>query len=230
MNRDRYIRTALRIALLYALLAGIWIFLSDRLLAGLPLDPQQFTRLQTFKGWAFVVASPLLIFLLLYQELRRREMTAEALRESERRLSTLMGNLPGIAYRCRNDQDWNMEFVSEGCFDLTGYYPPDLIQNRTVSFGQLIHPDDGQRVWEQVQAALRDRRPFQPVYRISGSLSSERYVGRRPSPWTAGSSSKSFSALTWSSARPMTRLWRAGRRPWSCGTTRRRDTPAGSPS
>lgn len=40
---------------------------------------------------------------------------AAALRESQRAMTTLLGNLPGMAYRCRNDRDWTMEFISQGC-------------------------------------------------------------------------------------------------------------------
>ena len=48
------------------------------------------------------------------------------------------------------------EFVSEGCLDLTGYQPSDLIGNRKVSYAQLIYPNDRERVWQVVQTALRD--------------------------------------------------------------------------
>jgi hypothetical protein len=35
-----------------------------------------------------------------------------------------------------------MEFVSEGCFELTGYEPSDLVQNKIVSFMELIKKED----------------------------------------------------------------------------------------
>ena len=88
------------------------------------------------------------------------------LRENERALATLISNLPGIAYRCRNDPDWTMEFISEGCAVLTGYTREDIIENRTVSFADLIHQDDQKQVWDDVQRALSDKLPFQLVYRV----------------------------------------------------------------
>jgi len=102
---------------------------------------------------------------LMFDSSKQKRAEAE-LEESQRRLSTLISNLPGMAYRCRNDQDWTMEFVSEGSFALTGYRPEELINSRTVSYGSLIHPDDRDNVWNEVHAALREDRPFQFTYRI----------------------------------------------------------------
>src|SRR6185369_16882165 len=85
-------------------------------------------------------------------------------------------NLPGMAYRCRNDKDWTMEFVSEGCIELTGYKQAGLVQNRTISYAQLIHPDDRESTWNDVQAALREERPFKLVYRISTAAGVEKWV------------------------------------------------------
>ncbi|MDD1749191.1 MAG: GAF domain-containing protein [Methanothrix sp.] len=96
--------------------------------------------------------------------LRRR--TEEALQESQRALSTLMSNLPGMAYRCKNDRYWTMEFVSDGCLALTGYQSEDLLHNRAISYVDLIHPDDQNYVWNEIQDAIAERRPFRLIYRI----------------------------------------------------------------
>jgi PAS domain S-box-containing protein len=100
----------------------------------------------------------------------------EALMESQRMLSTLMGNLPGMAYRCRNDDDWTMEFVSDGCFALTGYEPHQLKWNREVSYAQLIYPEDRNEVWEGVQSAVAQKKPFRLTYRITDASGGERWV------------------------------------------------------
>ncbi|HAA27649.1 MAG TPA: hypothetical protein DCE56_08225, partial [Cyanobacteria bacterium UBA8553] len=100
----------------------------------------------------------------------------EALYESQRTLSTLMSNLPGMVYRCRNDRDWTMEFISEGCFNLTGYYPADLIENQKISFHEIIYPDDREGVSNEVQAALQQNRPYQLEYRITTATGEHKWV------------------------------------------------------
>jgi PAS domain S-box-containing protein len=100
----------------------------------------------------------------------------EALKESERTLSTLLSNLPGMAYRCANDKDWTMLFTSSGSFELTGYWPDDLIRSKVSSFASLIHPDDLDMVNETVQKALDDRVPFELSYRIKDAKGQKKWV------------------------------------------------------
>ncbi|MGH7860470.1 MAG: PAS domain-containing protein, partial [Candidatus Binatia bacterium] len=109
-------------------------------------------------------------------DVTERKETERHLRESQRALSTLMSNLPGMAYRCRNDRDWTIEFVSDGCLDVTGYRPDDLVGNRKLSYGEVIHPDDRETVWNDVQAALAAGRLFQLTYRIRHATGAERWV------------------------------------------------------
>jgi PAS domain S-box-containing protein len=96
----------------------------------------------------------------------QRRQNEQALWEAQQRIATLVGNLPGMAFRCRNDYEWTMEYVSLGCADLTGYRPEDLIDNRCVAFGDLIHAEDRERVWNDVQSALAAKKAYQIVYRI----------------------------------------------------------------
>lgn len=111
-----------------------------------------------------------------FQDIDDAKQVQRARDESERRLETLMSNLPGMAYRCQNVPDWTMEFVSAGCTELTGYEPGDLVDSRRVSFGALIVDTDRDRVWETIQTALQVRQSFEIEYRIRTAEGNERWV------------------------------------------------------
>jgi diguanylate cyclase (GGDEF)-like protein/PAS domain S-box-containing protein len=96
--------------------------------------------------------------------------------DTARMLKTLLGNLDGMVYRCRDDDHWTMEFVSEGCHRLTGYHPADLLHNRRVSYDSLTHPDDRQRVREEISASLPLRGRFDCEYRIRHASGEIRWV------------------------------------------------------
>ena len=81
-----------------------------------------------------------------------------------------------MAYRCRNDRDWTMEFVSEGSVNLTGYQPAELINNSKITYNQLIHPDECEKVWDTIQAALKEHKPFQLTYRIKTADGEQKWV------------------------------------------------------
>ncbi len=104
------------------------------------------------------------------------KLAEQVLREQQRMLDTLLSNLPGMVYRCLNDPKWTIEFVSQGCFALTGYGPEDLVGNRTLAYADVIAPSDQASVWESVQAALAERRPFQLRYRIRSRDGKEKWV------------------------------------------------------
>jgi diguanylate cyclase (GGDEF)-like protein/PAS domain S-box-containing protein len=101
------------------------------------------------------------------------------LQESRRAMTTLVGNLPGMAYRCLNDNKWTMEFVSEGALELTGYIPADIIGNAIVAYNDIVHPDDRDRVWDEVQGALKERDSFEFTYRIKTKDGREKWVWER---------------------------------------------------
>lgn len=110
------------------------------------------------------------------RRLLRASHAEDGMRESQRRLATLLSNLPGMAYRRANDADWTMEFVSEGASDLTGFESDALVGNRSVPYAQLINPDDREVVHNDVQNALREQRAYQLTYRILCANGEEKWV------------------------------------------------------
>jgi light-regulated signal transduction histidine kinase (bacteriophytochrome) len=70
------------IALIYVAFGVVWIFFSDRLLVSLHLDPELITRVQTLKGWLFVVGSAIVLYVALRRYERRGRDAVAALIES----------------------------------------------------------------------------------------------------------------------------------------------------
>ncbi len=87
-------------------------------------------------------------------------------REISPRFSTLLDQIPGMVYQCRNDLNHTLEYTSKGCYALTGYRAEDLILNRVIPFGDLIFPDDREMVWINVQNAVIQQKSYELVYRI----------------------------------------------------------------
>ena len=107
------------------------------------------------------------------RELAERHRIEAESAEIRRKLETLMGNLPGMAYRCLNDRLWTMEFVSRGAYDLTGYSSEELIGNRKISFNELIVKKDQRRLWKKWEKILAGKEVFTEEYQIrtaSGEL------------------------------------------------------------
>lgn len=119
--------------------------------------------------------------ILTINDITERKLAEDALRESERTLSTLMANLPGMAYRCLYDDKWTMLFVSEGCEELTGYNPDDLLGNKKLSFADIVLPIDRKVGRKEIEEAIATHTPFEIQYRIVSSQGKEKWV------WEKGS-------------------------------------------
>jgi PAS domain S-box-containing protein len=110
---------------------------------------------------------------------KERQQAIEALRENERMISTLMGNLPGAAYRSLIDEKWTLEFISEGCLELTGYEAEVFAGNGEVFFGDLIHPEDREHVRQTVTEAVAAGKRFEMSYRIRTAEGAVKWIWER---------------------------------------------------
>ncbi len=117
------------------------------------------------------------VFVAMIVDVTEQVEMENQLQEAQRTLASLLTNMPGMVYRCDNNQARTMQFISPSCEELTGYPSKSFVEDREVSYGHdLIHPEDRERVWQEMQTALNDRRPVQLSYRLKLSDGSLKWV------------------------------------------------------
>ena len=107
-----------------------------------------------------------------------RKRAEEALRESERQLDSLMGHLPGLAYRALADDHWTALFASKGVEELTGY-PGDEFTSHRLHYDDIMLPEDRPATREAVFTGLRERRMYEVEHRIRHKDGSIRWIWAR---------------------------------------------------
>ena len=113
------------------------------------------------------------------------DLTALALESAERQLlmrrtETLMSNLPGMVYQCLNDPpEFTFTFVSQGCYNLIGYTPEELLGNNAVKFFDMVHPDDVDLLKQQNAETLSMGLPLETTFRIVMKDGSIKWIWER---------------------------------------------------
>lgn len=104
------------------------------------------------------------------------KLIEQALIDTNRQHTTLISNLPGFVYRCANDRNWTMEFISDGCLNITGYTPDDFINNKKLAFNDIIHPDYQEAIFKKWDELLPQRKVFKDEYPIITATNEIRWV------------------------------------------------------
>jgi diguanylate cyclase (GGDEF)-like protein/PAS domain S-box-containing protein len=116
------------------------------------------------------------LYMWIIQDINERKIAKEALEESERSKSVLLSNLPGMAYRCLYDRKWTLLFVSEGCYELTGYRPENLVNSKDLSFNDLIKEEYREMLWLEWGRILAQHSTFRSEYFITTASGESKWV------------------------------------------------------
>ncbi|MBV9774445.1 MAG: PAS domain-containing protein [Gemmatimonadetes bacterium] len=100
------------------------------------------------------------------------------LEATQRRLATLLSNLPGLAYRVRDDERRTTEIVSEGVLALTGH-PAEAFGPEAMGLADLVVPEHHARLLAAIRGGLETGRPFEVTYRIARADGQRRWVLER---------------------------------------------------
>jgi PAS domain S-box-containing protein len=115
----------------------------------------------------------------LTAEIQERELAEKKLATREDQLSKLVGNLPGMVYQCLYDENWTIKIISQACKQITGYSPDDLIDNKVISFNDLILPEYQQPIRMKWQKCIAQNEPFEYEYPIRSASGDIKWVWER---------------------------------------------------
>ncbi len=115
-------------------------------------------------------------YLIILDDISEEKSNEERIAELEEERDRFSASYPGIIYKCYNSFDWEMKYVSQGCEDLTGYKPEELVDNRVLAYGDLIKPEYKEEVWNKIQKSLADKQPFEIEYKIETRDEGEKWV------------------------------------------------------
>jgi diguanylate cyclase (GGDEF)-like protein/PAS domain S-box-containing protein len=141
-------RQATQIALLYVVVAGMWITFSDRLLISWVESADALTRLQLVIGWAFIAAAGLVLFAVLLHHLRTN--TEKVRRYEEQRaevhaLSQFRESIIDNANIWINvlDPQARITVWNKAAEKISGYRREDVLGNTNI--WQSLYPDPDYR-------------------------------------------------------------------------------------
>ncbi len=152
-------------ALIYAAAGGLWIIFSG-LAANYILGSSRtaLTAGLILCGLLFVCASAVIMYLLTLGKAGAKEEAGKLPIEREAVSSAFFQNFPGMAYRCRPDQEESFDFVSPGVFELTGFPVSEFSKRQKLS--ELVLEEDREAIRTEIRNALSAKTPFKLMYRI----------------------------------------------------------------
>ncbi|WP_337841592.1 MHYT domain-containing protein [Rheinheimera sp.] len=103
------------------------------------------------------------LFVAFITDISSRLQMEQALKENEEKFRSLISNIPGAAYRCLCNEQWDMLFISDAIEGICGYPASDfMLPHQVRRWTSLIHPDD----LAVVQQMEMYQNSFQLEYRI----------------------------------------------------------------
>ncbi len=88
------------------------------------------------------------------------------LEETQGLVNNIISNLVGAVSRCLNDKKFTTKFYSDKIYDITGYYATDFIDNKNISFTDIIYPGDLEYLSRYLGECIKDKKPYSIEFRI----------------------------------------------------------------
>lgn len=156
----------LRIVLIYALFATLWIFFSDHAVEYFVDNVTVFATLSTYKGFFFVLITSLLLYGLIKAKITQIESMQKKLKEHEQRLEYVIHGAD-LGY-----WDWDYvhdtHIVNDRWLSFLGLKRED-IRAEITDWSERIHPDDKMIAQKAIENTIRNNKPYVIEFRMRHS-------------------------------------------------------------
>ncbi|MDF3821042.1 histidine kinase dimerization/phosphoacceptor domain -containing protein [Leptospira sp. 96542] len=137
-------KPAIRVTLIYLSLGYLWIYFSDFALVFFMQSSEEVRQIQSLKGWLFVSFSGVIIFFLLFRELKRQKVVILEKNESDILYKTILERIED-AVIIFNIETWIIDFLSAQFCELFEYDSETIISKPEVLI-ERVHPEDRDRM------------------------------------------------------------------------------------
>ncbi|MFL7791687.1 MAG: PAS domain-containing protein [Anaerolineae bacterium] len=170
--------TPLRIIIVYMVVGGLWMLLSEEILIALISDPTTFARLEILIDWLYVATTAWMLYGLIRRNIAATQEATEALQESEEQFRQLAEHVQEAFWVYSFDQN-RFTYISLAYEKIWGY-PPTRLYTKPDAWLEAVHPDDRERI----AVALGDRRQgkYDETYRIVHPDGTIRWIQDRSFP------------------------------------------------
>ncbi len=144
---DSPAKVALRTSLAYWLISVLWILLSDRALVAVLADQEAVNSMQTYKGWAFVTVTALLLYVVVRAQLGRWEHEAESRSRAERSLREREAQYRAVVETSTDgfwvtDMEGRILEVNDAYVRRSGYSREELLDMRISDIDAQESPEE----------------------------------------------------------------------------------------
>ena len=150
---------ALKLAAGFLAFGVVWIVTSDWATEAFADDIVELSRLQTYKGWLFMVAGALFVYVVVARELRSQRRMERELSERDNRFRAMVEQATEVTTTL--DRTGIVDYASPAATRLLGW-EPGTFDNQNLLDSILIHPDDRQAM----------RAAFERLRDVPGSFAS----------------------------------------------------------
>ncbi|MCK0106671.1 sensor domain-containing diguanylate cyclase [Marinobacter sp. S0848L] len=196
------LRRALWAAFVYLLVGLAWIQFSDQLAEVWFPDARTLSKVQTWKGFLFVGVTGFTLFFVMFRQLHKDRLLLllqirqrKVMREHERQLTVLLNNLPGMAFRFRNDHAGSFLFISDGCEELTGYSAGELMAKGSLSESGLMDDNRRRAIATEAENSIRQNGFFSIEFPITCKGGRDIWVWARGTGLTGDDGTRLFEGI-----------------------------------